>query len=270
MGREDSAAESALSGETQLIAHRGYAAEHPENTVAAMRAAANDDRTDAIEIDARATRDDRVIVFHDDDLSRLTDAQSTVRDTPIRELSYAELSEHTVDDSDESIPLLADVLAAIPESHSVNIELKQPGCEGLQFGAVNDDDARTAAADRWQPFVDRVLDIAADSGHEILYASFYEGALAAANDADPGLAVAPLVADSAATGVALADRYDATAVHPSIDLVVDTDLVATAHDAGYRVNAWTATNPADATVLATAGVDGIIADTPAVVAADTT
>ena len=268
MGREDAAAGSAPSGEPQLIAHRGYAAENPENTVAAMRAAANDDRTDAIEIDVRATRDERVIVFHDDDLSRLTDAPPAVCDTPIRELSYDEISEHTVGDSDESIPLLADALAAIPESLTVNIELKQPGCEGLQFGAV-DDDARTAAAARWRPFVDRVLDIAADTGHEILYSSFYEGALAAANDADPGLAVAPLVADSAATGVALADRYDATAVHPSIDLVVDTDLVATAHDAGYRVNAWTATNPADATVLATAGVDGIIADTPAVIAADT-
>ncbi len=267
MGREDAAAESAPSGEPQLIAHRGYAAENPENTVAAMRAAANDDRTDAIEIDVRATRDERVIVFHDDDLSRLTDAPPAVCDTPIRELSYDEISEHTVDDSDESIPLLADALAAIPESLTVNIELKQPGREGLQFGAV-DEDARTAAAARWRPFVDRVLDIAADTGHEILYSSFYEGALAAANNADPGLAVAPLVADSAATAVALADRYDATAVHPSIDLVVDTDLVATAHDAGYRVNAWTATNPADATVLATAGVDGIIADTPAVVAAD--
>ena len=267
MGREDAAAESAPSGEPQLIAHRGYAAENPENTVAAMRAAANDDRTDAIEIDVRATRDERVIVFHDDDLSRLTDAPPAVCDTPIRELSYDEISEHTVGDSDESIPLLADALAAIPESLTVNIELKQPGCEGLQFGAV-DDDARTAAAARWRPFVDRVLDIAADTGHEILYSSFYEGALAAANDADPGLAVAPLVADSAATAVALADRYDATAVHLPIDLVVDTDLVATAHDAGYRVNAWTATNPADATVLATAGVDGIIADTPAVVAAD--
>jgi glycerophosphoryl diester phosphodiesterase len=266
MGRED-AAGSAPSGEPQLIAHRGYAAENPENTVAAMRAAANDDRTDAIEIDVRATRDERVIVFHDDDLSRLTDAPPAVCDTPIRELSYDEISGHTVDDSDESIPLLADALAAIPESRTVNIELKQPGCEGLQFGAV-DEDARTAAAARWRPFVDRVLDIAADTAHEILYSSFYEGALAAANNADPGLAVAPLVADSAATAVALAGRYDATAVHPSIDLVVDTDLVATAHDAGYRVNAWTATNPADATVLATAGVDGIIADTPAVVAAD--
>jgi len=267
MGRED-AARSAPSGELQLIAHRGYAAENPENTVAAMRAAANDDRTDAIEIDVRATRDDRVIVFHDDDLSRLTDAPPAVCDTPIRELSCDDISAHTVGDSDGSIPLLADALAAIPESLTVNIELKQPGCEGVQVGAV-DDDARTAAAARWRPFVDRVLDIAADTGHGILYSSFYEGALAAVNDADPGLAVAPLVADSAAAAVALADRYDATAVHPSIDLVVDTDLVATAHDAGYRVNAWTATNPADATVLATAGVDGIIADTPAVVAADT-
>ncbi|ERH02719.1 MAG: glycerophosphoryl diester phosphodiesterase [Halonotius sp. J07HN6] len=164
------------------------------------------------------------------------------------------------------IPLLSDVLAALPSSITVNIELKHPGCEGLQFGAVDDDTARQAAANRWRPFVDRVLDTVADTEHYLLYSSFYEGALAAAQDADPGLALAPIVADSAATGIDLANRYDAAAIHPAMDLVVDSAVVATAHDAGYRINAWTATTATDATALANADVDGIIADTPAVMA----
>jgi len=136
----------------QLIAHRGYAADNPENTVAAMDAAAADSRTDAIEIDARATADERVIVFHDDDLSRLTDAPPAVGETPVWKLSYDEISRYTIGDTDESIPLLEDVLAAIPPSITVNIELKHPGVEGLQFGAIDNTDAREAAADRWRPF----------------------------------------------------------------------------------------------------------------------
>ncbi|TQQ80739.1 glycerophosphodiester phosphodiesterase [Halonotius roseus] len=247
----------------RVIAHRGYAADNPENTVAAMRAAAADDRTDAVEIDARLTADDRVIVFHDDDLSRLTDAPPAVSDTPVWELSYDEISSYTVGDSDELIPLLAEVLAAIPPSITVNLELKHPGCEGLQFGAV-DAAAREAAADRWRPFVERALDIATATDHDLLVSSFYEGALAATRAVDPAVPVAPLVVDDVEPGLTLADRYDAAVIHPPLDLVVESDFVARAHAAGYRVNAWTVTTPAEATALAAAGVDGLIADTPGV------
>jgi len=264
----------------QVIAHRGYATDNPENTVAAMRAAAADERTNGVEIDVRLTADDRVIVFHDDDLSRLTDAPPAVSNTPVWKLSYDEISQYTVGDSDASIPLLADVLVAIPSEIGVNLELKHPGREGLQFGAV-DGDAREAAAARWQPFVERALDVATATDHDLLVSSFYEGALTAARRVDPAVPLAPIVADSAATGLTLARRYDAAAIHPAMDLVFDepspaavessdaesatSALVANAHDAGCRVNVWTVTDRETATALVDAGVDGLIADTPAVV-----
>ena len=261
----------------RVIAHRGYAADNPENTVAAMRAAAANDRTDAVEIDARLTADDRVIVFHDDDLSRLTDAPPAVSNTPIWELSYDEISSYTVGDSDEPIPLLTEVLAAIPASITVNLELKHPGREDLQFGAVDGDAreaAREAAADRWRPFVDRALDVATDTDHDLLVSSFYEGALAATHAVDPAVPLAPLVVDDVATAFTLADRYDAAAIHPPLDAVLDESGVTTgrgerlldqAHDADRCVNVWTVTTRREATTLAAAGVDWLIADTPAVV-----
>ena len=249
----------------RVIAHRGYAADNAENTVAAMRAAASDDCTDTIEIDARATSDNRVIVFHDDDLSRLTDAPPAVSDTPVWELSYDEISGYTIGDSDEPIPLLTEVLAAIPDSVGVNLELKHPGREGLTFGAVDDDDARIAAADRWRPLVERALDVATDTDHDLLVSSFYEGALAATRGCEPEVSVAPLVTDDVATGSILADRYDAAAIHPPLDLVVESNLVARAHDADRRVNAWTVTTAEEGRTLAAAGVDGLIADTSGVI-----
>lgn len=254
----------------QVIAHRGYAADNPENTVAAMRAAAADDRTDAVEIDARLTADDRVIVFHDDDLTRLTDAPPAVSDTPVWELSYDEISSYTVGDSDESIPLLTEVLAAIPTSIEVNLELKHPGRDGLQFGAV-DNDAREAAAGRWQPFVERALDVATATDHELLVSSFYEGALAATRAVAPAVAVAPLV-DGVESGLTLAARYDAAAIHPPVRLLVDgagettpagERLLAESHAANRRVNAWTVTTTQTARALDEAGVDGLITDTSA-------
>lgn len=260
-------------GTPQVIAHRGYAAENPENTIAAMRAAAADDRTNAVEIDARATRDDRVIVFHDDNLSRLTDAPAAVATTPIRELSYAELSEYAIGDSDESIPLLVDVLAAIPESITVNIELKHPGCADIQLGAIDDSATRKAAGERWEPFVERVLDIVTNTAHEPLISSFYEGALAATQALAPAVSLAPLVTD-VATANCLATRYDAAAVHPPLSLLcsaagdVSADgeqFLQAAHGANRQVNAWTVTTHQAATALAKAGVDGLIVDSPRVV-----
>lgn len=48
---------------TQCIAHRGYKAKHPENTMAAFRAAA-DVGADAIETDLHLSRDGVVVLSH--------------------------------------------------------------------------------------------------------------------------------------------------------------------------------------------------------------
>ena len=258
----------------QLIAHRGYAADNPENTVAAMDAAAADSRTDAIEIDARATADERVIVFHDDDLSRLTDAPPAVGETPVWKLSYDEISRYTIGDTDESIPLLEDVLAAIPPSITVNIELKHPGVEGLQFGAIDNTDTREVAADRWHPFVERALGVATPTDHNLLVSSFYEGALAASRRVDSTIPLAPLVSDELATGLTLAARHDAAAIHPPAGALLERSgtvttagerLLEDAHAADRAVNAWTVTTSDGAATLAAIGVNGLIADTPGVV-----
>ncbi|ESS10225.1 MAG: glycerophosphoryl diester phosphodiesterase [uncultured archaeon A07HN63] len=273
MGREDSADESALSGEPQLIAHRGYDGENPENTIPAVRAAASDSRTDAIEIDVRATRDGEIIVFHDDDLSRLTDAPMSICDTPIWELSYETLSGYTIGDSDASIPTLTAVLAAIPASITVNIELKHPGCEGVRPGLV-DTETRAAAIDRWNPFVRQVFDIATTTEHDILASSFYEGALAAARATAPTIPLAPLVGDSVETALIIADRYDAAAIHPSIDLLFTESLCLSsagkslreaAQTADWQLNVWTITTQTAAVSLQKLGVDGIISETPEIV-----
>ena len=65
-------AKKAMSGTTkmpQTIAHRGYKAKFPENTMSAFRGAA-DVGTHAIETDVHLTKDDVVVLSHDGDLKR--------------------------------------------------------------------------------------------------------------------------------------------------------------------------------------------------------
>jgi glycerophosphoryl diester phosphodiesterase len=60
-----------------VIAHRGASADHPENTLTAFAAAA-EAGADLVELDARITADGAVVVLHDVDLDRTTDARGAI------------------------------------------------------------------------------------------------------------------------------------------------------------------------------------------------
>ncbi|MFO7833547.1 MAG: glycerophosphodiester phosphodiesterase [Halohasta sp.] len=260
------------------IAHRGFAGVYPENTVAAVEAAATDSRATSIEVDVMPTADGEIVVFHDDDLSRLTDAPPSVAGTNLWELPYDRIAGYNVLGTSQSIPRLSDVLAVIPPEVTVNIELKNPGSTGLRFAETLDESTLAAATDRWRAFVGRVLDIATDGDHELLVSSFYEGALAVTRELAPSVPIASVVHDSVETGLELARRYDVEAIHPPWNMVTDgpstdgpvsgsfgdIDLIQVAHEEGRDVNAWTVTTWQQAAALAAAGVDGIIADYPGV------
>lgn len=102
------------------VAHRGLhdaAAGRIENTLAAVEAAI--ERGYAIECDIQITRDGEPIVFHDDTLDRLTDAEG-----PVAKRTLAELRTARVRGSDASIPTLAELLALVAGRVPLFIELK--------------------------------------------------------------------------------------------------------------------------------------------------
>lgn len=54
----------------RLIAHRGFAATAPENTIAAVQSAA--DHADAVEFDVQRCGSGELVVIHDDTIDRVT------------------------------------------------------------------------------------------------------------------------------------------------------------------------------------------------------
>jgi glycerophosphoryl diester phosphodiesterase len=60
-----------------VIAHRGASAEAPENTLAAIELAI-EIGADACEFDVRATKDDSLVLMHDDTVNRTTDGKGKV------------------------------------------------------------------------------------------------------------------------------------------------------------------------------------------------
>lgn len=105
-----------------LLAHRGASADAPENTLTAFREAVAQG-ADGVELDAMVCGSGEVVVCHDEKLDRLAGV-----DEDVRYASYARLRGLDVGSrlgfAPERIPLLSEVLAALPAHFLVNIELK--------------------------------------------------------------------------------------------------------------------------------------------------
>ena len=75
----------------------------PENSMLAFREAVKQNL--AIELDIHLTRDGKVVVFHDESLKRICNAEGTVEDSTFDTLQHLHLS-----GTSEHMPLFSDVL----------------------------------------------------------------------------------------------------------------------------------------------------------------
>jgi glycerophosphoryl diester phosphodiesterase len=129
----------------------------------------------------------------------------------------------------------------------VNVELK-----------ADRDEARAAATGR------RVARrIAERSDPDVYVSSFWWPALAAALDAAPAVRRAFIFSDSPdrAALITSAGSLGLWALHPDRAYVTG-ELVAAAHAAGLRLNAWTVNDQNEIAAFAALGVDGIISNWP--------
>ena len=246
-----------------VFAHRGFAGKYPENTVRAVRGAVADS-ADAVEIDVQPTADGDVVVFHDrrldgaDDTDGLTDGSGVVWERPTAEVTAARVL-----GTDQQVPLLSDVLTAVPETVTVNVELKNPGSDAVRPGEALGGAPRRQARRRWAPFVDAVLAVTDEFDHEVLFSSFCEGALAALAESDSTDRVAALVAPNcAAAGATVAGRYGVDAINSPLSLLRADTIQAVASDLGAVCNVWTVRSWLNARDALAGGADGVIADYP--------
>jgi glycerophosphoryl diester phosphodiesterase len=115
-----------------IIAHRGYRARFPENTLAAFEGAL-EIGAPMIELDVTLTRDRQVVVIHDETVDRTTDGRGRVADLPLAELKTLDAGAWFGPRfAGERIPTLAEVLDLVGDSAAVNIEIKPEACESQQ------------------------------------------------------------------------------------------------------------------------------------------
>lgn len=100
------------------IAHRGlHTKDIPENSLSAFENALKNNY--AIELDVQFTKDKEVVVFHDENLKRITNDTRNIED-----VNYDELKNLRLGNTNEIIPTLEEVLELVDSKVAILIEIK--------------------------------------------------------------------------------------------------------------------------------------------------
>jgi len=230
-------------GQPLVLAHRGASAAALENTVEAF-ARARADGADGVELDVLACASGQIVVFHDDDLTRLGGRPERVADLTLEALREVPLR------GGAHIPTLDEALEACGPDLLVNVELKAGGVSLGGLGALV---AGVAAV------VER-----AAAGARVLVSSFSPLAVALWQRRVPAVKAALLFERGAPLPLrrAWAARWlRPFALHPEAALCTAA-RVARWHARGYAVHVWTVDDPGRLRALRDMGVDGVIANDP--------
>ncbi len=215
----------------RLIAHRGFAATSPENTIAAIRSAA--EYADAVEFDVRRCGSGELVVIHDDTIDRVTGSNGTVADTTLEELETL-----TVLGSGERVPTLEAMLEALPPEVEVNLEIKATGI----------------AAD--------VLEAIEDVENRVVTTSFLLPELEAIREIDRSQPTGLLVSRRLETPVTTAVELDCDVIGANYWRCLTTNLVPRAKSVDLEIHAWSLERRITAKLLEWRGVDCVSADRP--------
>lgn len=108
----------------RIIGHRGASGLELENTAASLRRAL-ELGVDGVEFDVRVTRDRRLVLCHDKDLSRVSESSAKIADLSLAELRKIPLDNgETICTLEEALEILKDTWALIePKDGDVAAEL---------------------------------------------------------------------------------------------------------------------------------------------------
>lgn len=225
----------------QVIAHRGYSSEFPENTLAAFEGACNLG-VDYIEMDVQATKDGVLVMFHDTELVRITGASGNVIDYTYEELCALDAgSWFHADFAGEKIPTLDETLAYLQEQDCrIYLELKD-------IGAV-------------EGFAESVAATAANYGmtERCVFASFNYEYLKQIKAYDEN---AQVLYNTMSDQAEVVNEFPAEYYGLYLESV-SAELVNAIHDAGSQAFVWTVDARADMLRLIELGVDGICTNKP--------
>ncbi|MDU7537963.1 MAG: glycerophosphodiester phosphodiesterase [Peptostreptococcaceae bacterium] len=227
------------------FAHRGDSSNYPENTMLAFKKAIELE-VKGIELDVHKSKDNELVVIHDEDIQRTFLGKGLVKDYTLKELKQFSCRKDVFrDHPDCKIPTLKEVLKLIkPYELTLNIELKT---DHIHYAGIEED----------------VLRMLEDYNlkSRVIISSFYHQSLARVKEIDSNMRTGILFHHPIENVVEYAKNLGAWSLHPYLPLV-NEKFIENAHHGDLKVNIYTVNNPEHIRRCALEKVDGIFTDYP--------
>ena len=233
--------------QTVIFAHRGACALAPENTISSFELAVTH-QADAVELDAKLSKDGVVMVIHDPTLDRTTNGTGRVNEHTLAELKTLDAgSKFNSRYAGEKIPTLEEVFAAVGKKVLVNVEL-------TNYSSPKDD------------LIAKVADVVKRQNmqNRVLFSSFIPKNLKMIKELLPDAPVALLCLGG--LGGMISRSFFLKYISPNIihPYLADVDPVYVwwEHRRNRRVHVWTVNAEQDIKHMLAMRVDGIFTDDP--------
>jgi glycerophosphoryl diester phosphodiesterase len=230
-----------------VIAHRGASGVAPENTLSAVRIAA-EQGAGWVEVDVMVSRDGQAVIHHDDRLGRCNDGRGWVLATELAELRELDAGRWFAPEfAGERIPTLADMVETVLALDlGFNLEIK--ATEGWEEPTAE------AAMD--------VLEHLWPGARPLLVSSFSERVLALVARRLPGVPIAYNVTAVPPDWEARLASLGAVSLHCHHRANLTGETVAAIRDAGYGLLCFTVNQPEDARRVLGWGANAVFSDLP--------
>ncbi len=229
----------------KVWAHRGASGYAPENTMEAY-ILAHQYGADGIELDVQLSKDDELVVIHDEKIDRTSNGKGLVRNYSLRQLRSFTYNRTKPEHVRAPIPTLREVLAYVSGTGMMlNIELKT----GLYF--YPGIEQKTVAMVKEFGMSDRVI-----------YSSFNHYSLRTVREIDPDAQIGLLHDVGFIDVPEYAVKLGANALHPRWQCLMYPDYLEGCRRNNIQINTWTINKEDLMRQMCEAGVHAIITNYP--------
>ncbi|HIG89563.1 MAG: glycerophosphodiester phosphodiesterase [Flavobacteriaceae bacterium] len=221
-----------------IIGHRGAKGHVAENTLASIKKAI-ELGADGIEIDVFRCLSGEIVVFHDSNLSKLTDGTGLIEKKTLKELKQLKVL-----GTQEQIPTLLEVFELIDENVFLNIELKGSNTAKGSLEIVKNELSNNKALHK-----------------NILFSSFNWDELRELRKLDSEIKIALITKKDPLLAIGPALSLNASAINPS-HKTLNKQNTSAIHKAGLKIYTWTVNTKDQFTKMKRLGIHGIITDFP--------
>lgn len=234
-----------MSTKPLVWAHRGASGYAPENTLAAFQKAVDLD-ADGVELDIQLTKDDQIVVIHDEMIDRTSDGKGWVKDYTLEELRAFNYNRTKPEYKHADIPTMREVFELLkPTGLFINIEIKT----GVVF---------------YEKIEEKILALAKEMGMEdrVCYSSFNHYTVTRIHELKPDAEVGFLYADGPIDMPSYGVKHGVNALHPALYNLQYDGFVKECKEKGLKLNVWTVNERPYMEMCCQYGVDAIITNYP--------